>query len=124
MDRDLDDTSGNIFQVTVSWRSKKYTSVALSTADAEYVALASAAQEAVWMRSLISEQDSKKSKTIKQPFNSGDEKFQIPWMYKGIKFHFIQELVSDGIVKLQYCLTQDMIDVDQWSSSRSVQQTT
>ena len=52
---DLDDkklSSGYVFLISggaVSWRSKKQTCVALSTAEAEYVALASAAQEAVWM---------------------------------------------------------------------------
>ena len=47
---DLDDqksTSSYIFQIggtAISWRSKKQTCVALSTAEAEYVALSSAAQ--------------------------------------------------------------------------------
>ena len=55
---DLDDrrsTSGYLFKLsgaTVSWRSKKQSCVALSTADAEYMALASTAQEAVWMQRL------------------------------------------------------------------------
>jgi hypothetical protein len=41
---------------SVSWRSKKQTNVALSTAEAEYImALASAAQEAIWLRQLNSE---------------------------------------------------------------------
>ena len=58
---DLDDcksTSGYLFQISVaavSWRSKKQPCVALSTAEAEYVALASAAQEAIWMRQLTTE---------------------------------------------------------------------
>ena len=39
----------------VSWKSKKQSSVALSTADAEYMALVSSTQEAVWMRQLSSE---------------------------------------------------------------------
>ncbi len=34
---------------TVSWRSRKQTCVALSTAEAEYIALASATQEATWL---------------------------------------------------------------------------
>ncbi len=38
-----------------SWRSKKQTSVALSTAEAEYIALSGATQEAMWLRQLISE---------------------------------------------------------------------
>ena len=58
---DLDDrksTSGYLFQISgaaVSWRSKKQTCVALSTAEAEYMALASAAQEAMWLRQLTTE---------------------------------------------------------------------
>ena len=55
---DLDDrrsTSGYLFRLSgaaVSWRSKKQSCVALSTAAAEYMALGSAAQEAVWMQRL------------------------------------------------------------------------
>jgi len=36
-----------------SWKSRKKTCVALFTAEAEYVALASAAQEATWIRQLL-----------------------------------------------------------------------
>ena len=39
----------------MSWRSKKQSSVALSTTKAEYIALASTAQEAVWLRQLTTE---------------------------------------------------------------------
>ena len=52
---DRKSTSGYLFTIgggVVSWRSKKQTSVALSTAEAEYMALASAAQEAIWIRQL------------------------------------------------------------------------
>ena len=62
---DFDDhksTSGFVFNIggtAVSWRSKKQSCVALSTAEAEYMALASAAQEAIWMRQLITDLTSK-----------------------------------------------------------------
>ena len=39
----------------ITWRSKKQTSVALSTAEAEYIALSGAVQEAIWLRQLILE---------------------------------------------------------------------
>lgn len=55
---DRKSTSGYLFQVNsaaISWQSKKQTCVALSTAEAEYVVLASAAQEAIWLRELSSE---------------------------------------------------------------------
>ena len=52
---DVDDrhsTSGNVFLLAkgaVSWLSKKQATVALSTAEAEYVALSTATQEAIWL---------------------------------------------------------------------------
>ena len=47
---DRKSTSGYLLQISgaaISWRSKKQTCMALSTAEAEYMALASAAQEAI-----------------------------------------------------------------------------
>ena len=55
---DLDDrksTSGYVFLISggaISWKSKKQTCIALSTAEAEYIALAHAGQEAAWLRDL------------------------------------------------------------------------
>ena len=51
-------TSGYDFQIgetAISWRSKKQTCVALSTAEAEYVALSSAAQESLWLQQLFAD---------------------------------------------------------------------
>ena len=38
---------------TISWNSKRKTCVALSTAEAEYIALAKAAQESIWLQQLL-----------------------------------------------------------------------
>lgn len=49
-------TSGYVFQIgssTVSWSSRKQATVAKSYTEAEYVALSSATQEAVWLRRLM-----------------------------------------------------------------------
>ncbi|KAM4577057.1 uncharacterized protein PAE49_006958 [Odontesthes bonariensis] len=51
-------TTGNVFLLTggaVSWLSKKQNTVALSTAEAEYVALSQAAQECTWLKRLLSD---------------------------------------------------------------------
>ena len=37
----------------ISWNSKKQTCVALSTAEAEYIALAKVAQESIWLQQLL-----------------------------------------------------------------------
>ena len=55
---DSKSTSGYCFEIggtIISWKSSKQTCVSLSTAEAEYVALSSAAQEAVWLHQLYKE---------------------------------------------------------------------
>ncbi len=91
--------------------------MALSTAEAEYIALASATQEALWMRQLIAEmgldsllepttihEDNQSAMAIaKNPQFHGRSK------HIGIKYHFVRDQVSEGNVKLKYCPTKDMI---------------
>ena len=101
-------TSGYLFLVggiAVSCRSNKQTCVALSTAEAEYMALASAAQEAVWMRhsvricepTVIFEDNQSAICMAKNPQFHGRAK------HIGIKYHFIREQVSNNTIKLRYC---------------------
>ena len=55
---DRKSTSGYVFTLgsgAVSWSSKKQPTVALSSTEAEYIAGAHAAKEAVWLRLLLSE---------------------------------------------------------------------
>ncbi len=120
--RDLDDrksTSGYLFVISggpVSWKSKKQSSVALSTAEAEYMALASSAQEAVWMRQLSSEMGIEYTKPViiyednqsaiamtKNPQFHGRTK------HIAIKYHYIREQVNDGSITVQYCSTENML---------------
>ena len=70
-------TSGYVFLMNggaISWKSRKQTCVILSTAEAEYVALASAAKDTVWMRQLLSDLHHQQHgptviiKTTRQPF--------------------------------------------------------
>ena len=55
---DRKSTSGGVFSIgstTVSWYSRKQRSVALSLAEAEYMAASQAACEAIWMRKILVE---------------------------------------------------------------------
>ena len=119
---DFDDrksTSGYLFQISggaVSWRSKKQSSVALSTAEAEYIALASTAQEAVWLRQLTTELGggSTKATTIFEDNQAAISMSKNPQFHGrakhiSIKYQFIREQVSDGTVTLKYCPTQNMV---------------
>ena len=51
-------TSGYVFMLNsgcISWRSKKQRTVALSSTEAEYMALSEAIQEAVWLKAFMCE---------------------------------------------------------------------
>ena len=48
----------------VSWKSRKQTCVALSTAEAEYVALTNTSQEVIWMRQLMEDLQSQQVNSI------------------------------------------------------------
>ena len=119
---DVDDrhsTTGNVFTMSggaISWLSQKQTTVALSTAEAEYIALGSATQEAIWLHQLLSDLkvDTKGSIEIME-----DNQSTIA-MAKGsvghkrtkhidIKHHFIRETVQTGKITLSYCPTAEML---------------
>ena len=119
---DLDDrksTSGYMFQVggtAISWRSKKQTCVALSTAEAEYIALASAAQESLWLQQLLVDlkNEEPKSVTIYEDNQSAISMAKNPQFHGrtkhiAIKYHFIREQVNSKTLELRYCRTNDMI---------------
>ena len=98
---DRKSTSGYLFQISggaVTWSSKKQSCVALSTAEAEYVAISSAAQEAVWMRQLTTElQSSPKAPTVMYEDNQSamsmtkNQQFHGKGKHIAIKYHFIHE---------------------------------
>ena len=119
---DLDDrrsTSGNLFLIgggAVSWLSKKQSIVSLSTAEAEYVALCRATQEATWIRRLLSDLHSlPEQPTVIMEDNQGalyiakNQAVQARTKHIDIRYHYIREALSNGTVDLHYCPTEHMI---------------
>jgi hypothetical protein len=119
---DIDDrksTSSYLIRVggaLISWRSRKQSCVALSTAEAEYVALTFAAQEAIWVSRLISEL----LKTPPQPSiiyednqsaisMANNPQFHGRSKHIAIKYHFIREEIKKGTIEIKYCTTEDMV---------------
>ena len=119
---DLDDrksTSGYVFQIgggPVSWQSRKQGCVAISTSEAEYIALTSAAQEGIWLCRLLDELTGKQTNPIviyednqsaiclsKNPQFHGRSK------HIDIKFHFIRDRVKEGTIVVEYCRSEDML---------------
>ncbi len=91
-----------------SWRSKKQTSVALSAAEAEYIALSGVTQEAMWLRQLISELNHLEVTVIYEDNQSAismsqNAQFHGRAKHIDIQHHFVREQVSAGTIELKYC---------------------
>nr|KYP66838.1 Retrovirus-related Pol polyprotein from transposon TNT 1-94 [Cajanus cajan] len=109
-------TMGQVFLFSgspISWSSKKQTVVVLSTCEAEYIAACSAACQALWLSSLLSELkvsvdsgvellvDSKSAIDLaKNPVSHGRSK------HIDTKYHFLRDQVSKGRIKLKHCRTE------------------
>ena len=119
---DTDDrksVSGFVFMLSgtaISWRSKKQTTVALSTAEAEYVSLAAAAQEAIWLRLLLKTlgQDTANVIKIYEDNNSAICIAKNPVTHArtkhiDIKYHFIRDQIDRQVLEVDYCCTQEMV---------------
>ena len=119
---DLDDrhsTTGNIFMMTggaISWLSKKQPIVPLSTAEAEYVALSAACQEAVWLRRLLSDIHAAPSgATILMEDNQGTIAIaRNPIAHSrtkhiDIRYHYVREAIDNESVDVEFCPTTEMI---------------
>lgn len=101
----------------VSWRSEKQQSVALSSTEAEYMALTTACKEAIALRRLIVEIGCGDLKTptvmhgdnlsaqhlAKNPVHHSRTK------HIDIRYHFIREVMKEGHVVLEYTSTNEMI---------------
>ena len=112
-------TSGYVFHMgseAISWASKKQPIVALSTAEAEYVAATAAACQAIWMRrTLRSLRQEKAIETVIFCDNSSaialskNVVFHKRTKHIDTKFHYIRELVNNGEIVLQHCRTQEQV---------------
>lgn len=119
---DVDDsrsTSGYVFLMSggaVAWSSRKQPIVTLSTTEAEYVAAATCACQAIWMKRILKEigheQDEEmvlfcdNTSTIKLSKNAvmhGKSK------HIRVRYHFLRELANEGVVKLVYCSTEEQL---------------
>ncbi|KAL5848850.1 hypothetical protein ACOSQ4_006863 [Xanthoceras sorbifolium] len=103
-------TTGYVYTLggtAVSWVSQLQKIVALSTTEAEYVAVTEASKEMVWLQSFLGELGKKQEDNVlycdsqsaihlaKNPsFHSRTKHIQL-------RYHFIRSLLEDGILKLE-----------------------
>ncbi|CAM8971492.1 unnamed protein product [Rhodiola kirilowii] len=116
---DRKSTSGFVFMMgsgAVSWSSKKQQIVSLSTTEAEFIAGASCACQAVWLRRILGElkfpqveataiycDNNSAIKLSKNPVLHGRSK------HIDVRYHFLRDLTKDGIVELMHCKSEDQI---------------
>jgi len=99
----------------ISWLSKKQAVVALSPSEAEYIALCSAAQEAVWLRRLLNSFQEIPDAVVLMEDNQGAIALsQNPveharTKHVDIRYHFVREVVEKRLIELKYCSSCDMI---------------
>lgn len=101
----------------ISWNSKRQPTVALSTTEAEYMALSSCVQEAMWLKQLQEEfwprlRDqamviySDNQSSIKL---SGSDGYHLRTKHIDVRHHFIRDKVMGGLVQISYVPTEVMV---------------
>ncbi|WJX25548.1 hypothetical protein P8452_14576 [Trifolium repens] len=115
---DRKSTSGGCFFLgtnLISWFSKKQNCVALSTAEAEYVAAGSSCSQLVWMKQMLKEYDVEQNALTlycdnmsainisKNPVQHSKTK------HIDIRHHYIRDLVKNKIVILEHVGTKEQI---------------
>jgi hypothetical protein len=111
--------SGYLFMLgggAISWSSKKQSTVALSSTEAEYIALVQAAKESIWLQRLLGELGrTERDHRIMWEDNQGaialalNPEYHARTKHIDIQYHFIRECVENGRIKLEYIPTADQL---------------
>jgi hypothetical protein len=119
---DLDDrksTTGLVFffgSSVVTWASQKQRIVAMSSCEAEYIAAATAASQAVWLSRLLSEMIGGEAQKVKLRIDnqSAIELSKNPVHHErtkhiDLRYHFIRECVEEGKVDVEHVRTSNQL---------------
>jgi hypothetical protein len=102
----------------ISWSSKKQPSVALSSTEAEYIAGAHAAKEAIWLKSLVSEiwKDQATNSPITLHIDNQsaiaiakNPEFHDRTKHIEVRHHFLRQQVDSKAIILKYLPTNDQV---------------
>jgi hypothetical protein len=112
-------TSGCCFSlgsVVITWFSRKQTYVALSLAEAEYMAVSMASCEAIWLHKVLTGLFNKELEPTLIYFDnqsciklSKNPVFHDRCKHIEIRYHFIRDRIQRGAVKLQYISTDEQV---------------
>lgn len=124
---DKKSTLGNTFifgSGAITWSTKKQETMALSSSEAEYVAITIAAKQALWIRKLLADFHLEQGAVVICCDNgSAIAMDKNPTFYCRIKHivvqhHFLCKLVTDSKITLQFCGTTEQ-NVDIFTKSLS-----
>lgn len=111
-------TSGYIFMLNegaISWSSKLQKTVALSTTEAEYIALAESTKQSLWLGQLLTDlglvsdpisihcDNQGALKLVKNPEHHQRTK------HIDVRYHFIREAEREGRIAIKYLKTEDQL---------------
>lgn len=111
-------TSGYVFTVSggpVSWTSRVQKTVALSSVEAEYMALSTATQEALHIKQLLESVEINVNGVVLYCDNQGAIKLAANAQYHprtkhiDIRYHFIRQYVDSGVILLKWVDTKAML---------------
>ena len=123
-DRRSRPTTGYCFSLTktgplISWKSRKQRTVALSSCEAEYMALSATIQEGLFLIQLLKDISSSCGYQFEPPVIFGDNQGAIALSknpvnrqrskHIDVRYHFIRTEINSGKVVVEYCPTTDMI---------------
>jgi hypothetical protein len=101
----------------ITWTSSQQSVIALSSCEAEYVALSTAAQQAIYLKNLM---DSANIQLDQEPItiledNQSCITLANDWIFRKrskhmeVRYHFVRHQITEGKIKLLYCPTEEMI---------------
>lgn len=103
---------------SVTWESRKQQTVALSTTEAEYMALSAASREAVYLRNFLCELGFHKfvqDPTVLNGDNISSQQlvknpvFHARSKHIDIRYHYIREVYAKNVINLKYVSTEDNV---------------
>lgn len=114
--KDRKSNTGYVFKLfgrTISWACRKQRCVALSSTEAEFVALAETCQQAVWIRRMLESlgKHQKGPTTIYEDNQSCLNQLKIGGYsnrtkHIDTKYHYVKDLKEAEMVKFEYCSTE------------------
>ena len=103
-------TTGYVFTlgtIAVSWVSQIQKIVALSTTEAEYMAVTEVSKEMIWLQGLLAELGFRQTKNVLHSDNQSvihlakNSAFHSRTKHIGLRYHFVRSLLDDGLLTLE-----------------------